>query len=310
MFETKSIALANAIPYAKQHFFQSEKYAQRFYADGFLVIEDVFSKTEMMTLNEVLLYQLEKTELGGISWPLHYLEAAKNTAFKKLACDERLLPLLQPLLGSDIQLQHSKFAVKFPGKTKGTVHWHQDFAFFPHTNDSLLALAISLTDITPENGAMIMLRGSHHAGLLNHFDADGSFAEQCVDESILDERDRYVFACPKIGGVSIHHCLTAHCSNDNSTNTSRNMVVFEYRAADAYQLADGIWDDTGLQICGKSSNTVRLGGRFLKKNPRSEIALSLPSSSRYGAAFPFGHAYNQHGKMAKESVSINRQIKQ
>lgn len=136
--------------------------------------------------------------------------------------------MLRPLLGEHIQLQHSKFAVKPPGEKKGTIHWHQDFAFFPHSNDSLLAVAISLTDVTPENGGMIMIRGSHQRGLLSHFNSDGSFAEKCTDESICNSSSQYVYVCPKIGGISIHHCLMVHCSLDNLTQLSRNLVVYEY----------------------------------------------------------------------------------
>ena len=34
-------------------------------------------------------------------------------------------------------------------------------------------------------------------------------------------------------------------------------LVFQYRAADAYQLADNLWEDGGLVVRGEASATVR-----------------------------------------------------
>ena len=35
------------------------------------------------------------------------------------------------------------------------------FAFYPHTNDDLLAVGVALDDCTLENGCLLMLPGSH-----------------------------------------------------------------------------------------------------------------------------------------------------
>ena len=92
----------------------------------------------------------------------------------ELARSERILGRVTPLIGPDIQLQHSKLATKPPAKGMGTFAWHQDFAFFPHTNSDLVAVMVMLDDATPENGCMQMVRGSHKLGLLDHTE-DGQF---------------------------------------------------------------------------------------------------------------------------------------
>ena len=294
--------IASAIPIKLEDSKLTSKSINQFFEDGFLVIDDVFSKDEAENLKNMADIEINKAQkLGELDWPLHRLCATRSTQFRNLCSDKRLIEILKPIVGENIQLQHSKFAIKQPGEEKGIINWHQDFAFFPHTNDSLVAIAISLNDVTPENGGMVMIKGSHKEGLLNHRYADGTFAEKCLDEKILTEKERFHWVCPKQGSISIHHCLTAHCSNDNLTSDTRYMVVFEYRASDAYQLADGIWDDTGLQVNGKSVENIRIGGRFLKKSSDDSIILPLPRSDRYGSEFPFGHAYNQVGKLGKES---------
>ena len=81
-----------------------------------------------------------------------------------------------PLLGPDIQLQHSKLATQPQQKRKGGFRWHQDFAFFPHTNSDLAAVMVILDDSTEDNGSMHIIRGSHKLGLLDHADENGLFS--------------------------------------------------------------------------------------------------------------------------------------
>src|SRR5918911_2653994 len=46
---------------------------------------------------------------------------------------------LQALLGPAVRLQTTKLNTKAPGGG-AAVEWHQDWAFYPHTNDDLLAV--------------------------------------------------------------------------------------------------------------------------------------------------------------------------
>ena len=39
------------------------------------------------------------------------------------------------------------------------VEWHQDWAFYPHTNDDLLAQAF-IDDMSEENGCLLVVPGS------------------------------------------------------------------------------------------------------------------------------------------------------
>ena len=62
-------------------------------------------------------------------------------------------------------------------KTAGggsAVEWHQDIAFYPYTNDDVLAVGVCLDDHTLENGCMLMVPGSHKGPVLDHHQ-DGYF---------------------------------------------------------------------------------------------------------------------------------------
>src|SRR5262245_4500971 len=114
---------------------------ERFETDGFVVIDDVFPPGEVDALRAVA--EAPETAdavqgAGGDYQTVHLLGlTARHPAFRALASDSRIVSRLVPLLGPDIQLQHSKLATQSLTAGKGGFGWHQDFAFFPHTNTSL-----------------------------------------------------------------------------------------------------------------------------------------------------------------------------
>jgi phytanoyl-CoA hydroxylase len=52
--------------------------------------------------------------------------------------------------------------------------------------------------------------------------------------------------------------MTLHGSPENISGLPRRGLVFQFRAADAYQLADNLWEDGGLLVRGQRSPHVRL----------------------------------------------------
>ena len=65
-------------------------------------------------------------------------------------------------------------------------------------------------------------------------------------------------------------------------------IVFQYRADDAFQLADNVFKDTGILVSGKRRERVR----------SEEGVFRLPK--RPGNEHPFGSAWNQDGEIAKQ----------
>ncbi|HYE05376.1 MAG TPA: phytanoyl-CoA dioxygenase family protein [Planctomycetota bacterium] len=262
---------------------------ERFRADGFVVVDDVFSPgeiTELRAAVEAAELPAEQLRQGGDSATVHLLGlTSRHPAFAALARDQRIVQMLIPLLGPDIQLQHAKLAVKPQARERGPYPWHQDFAYFPHTNTDLVAVMVMLDDATPDNGCMRMVRGSHRDGLAEHR-SDGAFSGGCTEPRRWADASRIVDITPRAGGISIHHCLTLHGSPANRSGLPRRGIVFQYRADDAHQLADTVFDDTGTQICGARRGVVRCeSGRWL-----------LPLRPGWGNGF--GSAWNQQGARA------------
>lgn len=263
---------------------------QAYHSDGFIVIENVFSAAEIEELRVAEsspAIQTALEEAGIRHKTVHLLElTTRHPAFLGLARDPRIVACLRDLLGSDVQLQHSKLATKPAARGVGEFSWHQDLTFYPHTNTSLLSVFVYLDNATPENGCMSMVRGSHRLGPLNHLDAEGKFDGVCREpQHWLGHPEHVVPITPRAGGISIHHCLTLHGSPPNLSGRSRRGVVFSYRADDALQLGDTIFRDTGLVVAGQRRGVVR-----------SEIGTwLLPRRNGHN----YGSAHHQVGEWAQ-----------
>ena len=63
------------------------------------------------------------------------------------------------LIGPGIRLNNTKLNLK-SGGFGSAVEWHQDLAFYPHTNDDLLAVGVCMDDMMLLNGCLLVIPGS------------------------------------------------------------------------------------------------------------------------------------------------------
>ena len=225
---------------------------------GFLVHDGVFSQTEVERLRAIVEAQTFADAYKHGERTVHSMSlTTADPALRALACDPRIVGRIVPLLGPDICLQHSKMAAKPLAVGRGPFAWHQDFAFYPHTNTDLLSVMVMLDDADEDNGCMWMVPGSHRLGLLPHHDAAGFFTNGCTGLPLWNLPGATVAITPRAGGISIHHALTLHGSPANASGRPRRGLVFSYRAADAQQLAHTILPDTGFLVSGVRSGRVR-----------------------------------------------------
>lgn len=272
----------------------STKQVEQYNNEGFLVVNEVFTSDEIDELLDAMKCEKIQNHMNNHSsgFDFHLIELTTvHPTFLRYASHPKLINIIKPLLGEDIHLHHSKLTVKMPGKNKSKVLWHQDFPYFPHSNTSLLAVMICLVDFSLENGCMKMVKGSSKLGILNHRDEAG-YETNCLDAWAWEDNAKVVAVTPKKGGISIHNCLCLHSSDDNVSSEPRSSLVYQYRSRDAYQLADKVWEDTGLVVAGKSDGPCEI---------RLE-AMNIPliqNRNRY-PGLPFGSAYQQTGKSIKD----------
>jgi ectoine hydroxylase-related dioxygenase (phytanoyl-CoA dioxygenase family) len=165
-----------------------------------------------------------------------------------VALESPILDIVAELLGPSIRFHHSKLNLK-GGHVGAPVEVHQDAAFYPHSNDDVLAVGLLLDDATAENGAMSVLPGSHRGPIYTHYDAQGRFVGGMRAEDIarLDRRGAALLALPA-GSIHIHHYRLVHWSAPNSSPGDRRLLINAYAAADAVPLAA---DPTGSPRYGR-----------------------------------------------------------
>lgn len=148
--------------------------------------------------------------------------------------DSGVTQVLTDLLGPDTMLQTSKLNTKAPGGG-AAVEWHQDWAFYPHSNDSMLAFGLMLEDVDEANGPLQVIPGTHKGPILSHH-ANGVFCGAVDPDDPLFEGDRAVTLTGKAGDMTVHHARVLHGSAPNLSDRNRMILFYECHAADAWPL--------------------------------------------------------------------------
>jgi ectoine hydroxylase-related dioxygenase (phytanoyl-CoA dioxygenase family) len=155
------------------------------------------------------------------------------------------------------------------------VEWHQDAAFYPHSNDDVLAVGLLLDDATSENGALTVLPGSHRGPIYTHYDAAGRFvgSMQAEDVARLDAGGHALLAL-SAGSIHIHHYRLIHWSAPNTSLSERRLLINSYSAADAVAATPDLTGSplVGAIVRGQAARTVR----------REAGAMPLPPDFRSG----------------------------
>ncbi|WP_308915029.1 phytanoyl-CoA dioxygenase family protein [Jannaschia sp. LMIT008] len=160
-----------------------------------------------------------------------------SDVFRELMFDDLILAPVRDLIGPDLRLHTTKLNMKEAGHG-AAVEWHQDFAFYPHTNDAVLAVGVILDDMGPENGPLMVFPGSHRGPIHDHHQ-DGYFVGAMdLARDGYDLADAVPLMGPA-GSISIHHGRIVHGSALNRSTRSRRILFYEVMAADAFPITGG-----------------------------------------------------------------------
>jgi ectoine hydroxylase len=163
--------------------------------------------------------------------------ADNDPLYRWVAFESPIPDIVAELIGPDVEFHHSKLNLK-GGRVGAPVEWHQDAAFYPHSNDDVLAVGLLLDDATAENGCLVVLPGSHRERVHEHYDGGGRFIGRMREEDIgrFDARKGQLLELPA-GSIHIHHYRLIHWSAPNTSADDRWLLINAYSAADAIPLS-------------------------------------------------------------------------
>jgi ectoine hydroxylase-related dioxygenase (phytanoyl-CoA dioxygenase family) len=263
--------------------------------DGFLVVEHVFDQATLERLRRAVaglvagaadvtdhtdVYDLEPTHTAEqprvrrIKTP-HKL----HPLFWEVVKHPKLTSILRSLLGPNVRLHGSKLNMKLP-HCGAAVEWHQDWAFYPHTNDDILAVGVMLDDVGEDNGPLLALPGTHRIDKIWDHHQDGRFCG-AMDPAAAPDLDfsRAVACTGKAGSCSFHHVRLVHGSSQNNSDKPRQLMLYECAAADAWPLLrfSTLEEYDGRMICGESTIEPR--------TERVPIRMPLPTALAEGSIY-------------------------
>ncbi|MDJ0628169.1 MAG: phytanoyl-CoA dioxygenase family protein [Rhodobacter sp.] len=181
---------------------------------------------------------------------------------RDLMYSDHVLAPVRDLIGPDLRLHTTKLNMKSAGYG-AAIEWHQDMAFYPHTNDDVLAVGVMIDDMAPENGPLMVFPGSHKGPTHDHH-AGGVFVGAVdLQASGLDARDAVMLTGPA-GSISIHHGRSLHGSALNLSARNRRVLFYEVMAADAFPVMGSMTGFSSLEeynermLCGRPGIEPRL----------------------------------------------------
>ena len=203
-----------------------------------------------------------------------------SDVFRDLMYSDHILAPARDLIGPDLRLHTTKLNMKSAGYG-AAVEWHQDYAFYPHTNDDILAIGVIIDDMESVNGPLMVYPGSHKGPVYDHH-VDGVFAGAFLPEAVgLNPADAVELKGPA-GSISIHHGRIVHGSALNRSDKPRRILFYEMMAADAFPIMgsmtkwDGIEDYNTRMLCGETTLNPRLKDIPVRiPQPQPDVPISI-----------------------------------
>ena len=228
----------------------SAEQVEHYHREGYLVVEGVVTGATLDELREVTDRFLERARGLDASdealdlAPDHSRERPRvrrikdpdrhHPAYAAATRRPALLDLVCDLLGPDLRFDHAKLNCKPPGGGV-PIEWHQDWAFYPQTNDRMLALSLMLDECGLDNGPLLVVPGTHRGPVWDHHH-EGCFVG-AIDPGAADfDESSAVALVGPAGSVAVHHVRAVHGSMDSESGRERRLLNMNYATTATWPL--------------------------------------------------------------------------
>ena len=235
----------------------------RYHEDGFVFPVDVFG------LKVAAGYRARMEALEAGHGPMKYAMKPYLTVTMadEIAHDETLLDAVEDLIGPNLLVWDGAFINKEP-RTETYVSWHQDLTYWGiGPPEEIVSVWLALSPVSPENGGMRIIPGSHHQALahVDRFGDDNLLSRGQELSHGFDEAAAIdVTLAP--GQMSLHHGLVIHGSNPNRSDRRRIGLNFQFITPAVRQ--GEMTGDSAMLVRGADH-----GGHFAPEpRPRADFA--------------------------------------
>ena len=272
----------------------SDKDVETYRRDGVIVVPEVLGGGTLTTVRQVIAELVagaaeitEHTDVYDLE-PGHTREHPRvrriktphkvHPIFDEIVRSAPVIDILKKLIGPGLRLHGSKLNMK-SAQYGSPVEWHQDWAFYPHTNDDVLAIGVLLDDCDLANGPMLVSPRTHAGEVWNHHGDDGCFAGLIDPDTIKDEIERAMPCMGKAGSMSFHHVRALHGSAQNTSDRPRNLLLYEVAASDA-------WPLMGVKDFDEFNSRLLTGDVVVTPRLTSvPVRMPLPPAKRQGSIY-------------------------
>lgn len=248
----------------------SAEQIQQYKEQGYLVIENVLTESEMAEIDPWFDYFIEGKH-EGMNRDLCDMSQPKDTPFEDYRLVNAMLPSrYEPKLdksrfehvaqsiseqlygGNGIQKDYDQFLAKKPNREGACFAMHQDLGYWPKTESTWTAtFSLALSDSDIQNGCLQVVPGSNNestlrthlptalnASQIEKLDEHNDFSTLSIK---LSNEDEVVFLPVKRGSMTIHDERIVHGSGGNISDIWRKTYVMAFREKDtiAYERSIG-----------------------------------------------------------------------
>ena len=146
--------------------------------------------------------------------------------FNSFIKNEKLVNLLEDILGPDIDCFLSQFIFKNPGAWGQP--WHQDSSYFPFDKEPQVAAWLATSEATLENGCLVVLPGSHQEHLHEHLPDERKGSNYGYTEIKDHDFSHETPMTLNTGDLLLFHSFLMHKSFDNKSNSRRTAMVYHF----------------------------------------------------------------------------------
>lgn len=197
----------------------SDKHLENLRLKGYTVVKDLLTQNQLTNIRLLLdkynAAQEEEfgtenmkatNEMNMVRAPLQY-----DDAFIELVRHEKVLALVQAMLGKEILLHLQNGVVNKPGREHHQSSWHRDLPYQEYVISKPLGVSVfyCIDDFTKENGGTIVLPYSHRS-------------ENLPSESFVLENELQM-EC-EAGSAIIFDCMVYHKAGFNRSNETRRGI--------------------------------------------------------------------------------------